>query len=386
MTEEYNNYKGTAFKLSSFFFLHYATLGVIFPFMGYFFKESGFSGTEIGLYMSIFPAAKFLVTNLWTLIFSKIRHKKIYIGTCILISSVSLIPLIYTTDRFIVAVIMVIFASTRTGVIPVMDSIAISMDSVIAYGRLRLFGSVGFIITSIISGIMVDNLGLSGFIWTFTGAGILAALPAIALDYSSETFTPTKRSERKLTPELIIFFTGVTVYLASYSFLYNFFNITVSEAGYSQSWAGYMWAIGVLSEIFFLYNQDKVLKLFNVKTLIALSMLLAGVRYVVTGYSDSLWMLALFSTMNGFAYGTFHLGVMRYIRLHVPQRLKLKAQGIYSGVGFGLGSITGSALSGLTYDISGLTSVWMLAFGLSTAGAVIIYFFTGRKKLSEYTV
>jgi PPP family 3-phenylpropionic acid transporter len=373
-----SNYKRTAFLLSSFFFLHYATLGIIFPFTGYYFKLAGFSGTEIGIFLSIFPLVKFLLTARWLHFFSKVKNKNLFVATCVVISTFAIFPLTLTNNRLLVGLILFIFSVTRTGVIPVIDSIAVSMDSHIPYGRIRLFGSIGFICTSIIGGMLMDKIGPSAFVWTYTAAGLLAAVPAFLTDYSGDFLKPRSKAERKLTPELAVFFLGVTVYLTSFGFLSNFFNIKVSEAGYSQTWAGYMWSIGVLTEIVFLYNQEIILKMFRVKTLLALSMFMAGVRYLVTGYTDSLLVLCIFSTFNGFAYGGVHIAIMRYIRRYVPDRLKLKAQGMYSGFGYGLGTIIGSLISGIIYDISGIQTVFAASFVLCTAAAMIIYFLTGK--------
>lgn len=371
-----NNHKRTAFLLSSFFFLHYATLGIIFPFTGYYFKLAGFSGTEIGMFLSIFPLVKFLLTSKWLHIFSGVKNKNLYVAGCIIVSTLAMMPLTYTNNRLLVGLILFLFAVTRTGVIPVIDSIAVSLDSYIPYGRIRLYGSVGFICTSIIGGIMMDKIGPSAFVWTFAGAGLLSALPAFITDYSGDFLKPKSKAERKLTPELIIFFIGVTTYLTSFGFLSNFLNIKVAEAGYTQTWAGYMWSIGVVAEIFFLYNQELILKFFRVKTLLSFSMFMAGIRYLVTGYTDSLLILCLLSTFNGFAYGGVHIAIMRYIRNYVPERLKLKAQGMYSGLGYGLGAIIGSTLSGIIYDIKGIETVFAASFVLCTLAAVIIYFFT----------
>ncbi|PLX67516.1 MAG: hypothetical protein C0603_08980 [Denitrovibrio sp.] len=109
-------------------------------------------------------------------------------------------------------------------------------------------------------------------------------------------------------------------------------------------------------------------------------MLLAGVRYLATGYTDSLFVLCIFSAFHGFGYGTFHIGVMRYIKTCVPEKIQLKAQTMYSGVGYGLGSIAGSSISGITYDLYGLKSVFITAFLFCTIAAIVIYLFIGRKK------
>jgi PPP family 3-phenylpropionic acid transporter len=372
--------KGQVLALASLYFLHYATLGIIFPFTGYFFKQIGFSGTEIGLYLAIFPLMKFTATNLWTSNFAKSEHKRLFMGLAILISSTSLVPMYFSTNKILIAVLLVIFAGSRAGVIPVLDTITIGLDKKIAYGRIRLFGSLGFLATSIIAGILMDKFGIFAFIWAFMGAGVLCTIPVSFLNFRGSMFSKKEKSELKLPPELIIFFTAMTIYLVSFSFLSNFFNIKVAESGFSQTWAGNMWAIGVIAETFFLFFQNRVLSLFKVRTIIAASIFLAGVRYLVTGHTDSLFLLCFFSAFHGFGYGTFHIGVMRYFRDYVPERMKLKAQSIYSGFGYGLGSIIGSMLSGVLYDFSGLKGVFTFAFVLCVVSAIIILTFTGREK------
>ncbi|MGE4318907.1 MAG: MFS transporter [Deferribacterales bacterium] len=361
--------------LASFYFLHYATLGIIFPLSGYFFKERGFTGTEIGIFLAIFPFAKFAVTPLWTEYFSRISRRNLFISFCIFCSSVSLIPLAFFNSRVLVVFIMIIFAFSRAGIIPVMDSIAVSLDGRIPYGRMRLFGSMGFIATSITAGFMIDRFGLNSFIWTFMTAGLLSVIPASRLVYDRPVFRKKSADEKKMTPELTLFFVGLTLYLTSFSFLSNFLNIKTASAGLSQTQAGYMWSIGVVSEIIFFFFSEKITKIIPIKTLILASIFLGGIRYLVTGFADSFVSLFLISTFHGFAYGTFHIGIMSYIHRCVPERLKLKAQTMYSGVGYGLGTIIGSVVSGVVYDIANVRMVFVTAFFFCIVSIIILYLF-----------
>lgn len=366
--------------LASFYFLHYCTLGIIFPFSGYFFKEKRYTGTEIGFFLAIFPLAKFIFADFWAQKFTSVRNKKLFISVCIFISSTSLIPLYLFDSRILTAFVMVVFAFSRAGIIPVMDSMAVAMDEKISYGRMRLFGSLGFIATSITAGTVMDRFGISSFIFTFMGAGLMSIIPAAMMRYDMQVFRPKTAEEKKLTPELALFFAGLTVYLTTFSFLSNFLNIKVASVGLSQTQAGYMWSIGVVSEIIFFYNQETVLKYVPLKPLIIISMLLGGVRYLVTGYAHSFIVLFVFSAFHGFSYGTFHTGVMQYIKQKVPERLKLRAQTVYSGVGYGLGTILGSGISGLVYDAMGIKAVFVAAALFCAAGAVLIYIFIGTRQ------
>jgi len=368
-----------AFALSFVYLLHYATLGIIFPFAGFFFQQLGFSGTEIGLYLAIFPLMKFTTTGVWTSLFAKSKQKHLFISVAILISSTSLIPLCFNQNKILTGVMLFIFATARTGIVPVLDTLTISLDKKVAYGKIRLFGSLGFMVTSIVVGMLMDKFGIYAFVWSFMTVGLLSIIPISLLNLSGSVIGEKKKEDKKITPELAIFIGALAIYLTSFSFLGNFFNIKIAESGFSQSWAGNMWAIGVISEMVFMFYQNSILKVIKVKHLIAASIMLAGVRYLVTGYTDSLLMLALFSTFHGFGYGTFHIGAMRYIRDYVPERLKLKAQGLYSGVGYGLGSIIGSAVSGVIYDTNGLKGVFTFAFVLCVISAIIILIFTCRR-------
>lgn len=369
--------------LAAFYFLHYATLGIIFPLSGYFFKEHGYTGTEIGFYLAIFPFAKFAVSGVWTKYFSHINRKNLFLAVCIVVSSTSLIPLAFTDNRVLTAIIMVVFAFSRAGVIPVMDSLAVSLEHKISYGRMRLFGSLGFIATSITAGFMIDRFGINSFIWVFMVSGLLSVIPSLFLPFDRPVFGKKSAKELKLTPELTLFFSVLMLYLTSFSFLSNFLNIRVAEAGLSQTQAGYMWTTGVVAEIFFFYYGERVLKLLSVKRIIVFSMLPGGVRYLITGYFDSFAVLLLSSALHGFSYGTFHIGVMKYIHRCVPERLKLKAQTMYSGVGYGLGTIIGSGVSGIVYDVAGVGWVFYTAAVFCGVSALLLYMFVKIEVLNE---
>jgi PPP family 3-phenylpropionic acid transporter len=98
-----------------------------------------------------------------------------------------------------------------------------------------------------------------------------------------------------------------------------------------------------------------------------------------------MFLLFFFSAFHGFAYGTFHISVMKFFRTKLPEQLRLKAQTIYSGVGYGLGTVAGSFISGMVYDHFGLKPVFLTAFFFCVAGASVIYWYMGieRKNGSE---
>ncbi|MCD8553980.1 MFS transporter [Seleniivibrio sp.] len=363
--------------LAAYYFLHYSTLGIIYPYFGFYFKQMGYTGTEIGIFLSILPVVSFTCTSLWADIFTRVKRRRLFMVTGILVSSFALVPIYFIHSKPLTAVLLAVFAFARTGILPVIDSFASSLNDRMPYGRVRIYGSAGFILTSTATGFFFDSFGAGAFILLYTFFSLLSVFPALLADYDTSLFKPRERSEKRLSPELKIFFAGVTIYLSSYAFLSNFFNIKVAEAGFGQTYAGYMWTVGVLAEMFFMYNQERVLKVMRVEYIMIISMLLGGVRYFATAMTDSLFLLFIFSAFHGFAYGTFHISIMKFFRTKLPEGLRLKAQTIYSGVGYGLGTVIGSFISGMVYDHMGLKPVFFTAFFFCIAGASVIYWYMG---------
>lgn len=361
--------------LAAYYFLHYCTLGIIYPYFGFYFKQSGYTGTEIGIFLSILPIVSFTCTSLWADIFTRVKRRRLFMVTGIIVSSFALVPIYFINNKPLTAVLLAVFALSRTGILPVIDSFASSLNDRIPYGRMRIFGSAGFIVTSVATGFFFDSFGAGAFILLYTVFSLLSAVPALLADYDTGIFKPRGRDEKKLSPQLKIFFAGVTIYLSSYAFLSNFFNIKVAEAGFGQTYAGYMWTTGVLAEMFFMYNQERVLKAMRVEYIMIFSMLLGGVRYFATAVTDSLFLLFFFSAFHGFAYGTFHISIMKFFRTKLPEGLRLRAQTIYSGVGYGLGTVAGSFVSGLVFDYMGLKPVFFTAFFFCVGGASVIYWY-----------
>ena len=363
--------------LAAYYFFHYCTLGIIYPYFGFYFKQTGYNGTEIGLLLSILPIVSFTCTTLWADVFTKVKHRKLFIVSGILISSFALVPIYFYHSKSMTAVLLAVFALARTGILPVIDSFASSLNDRMPYGRMRIFGSLGFILTSTATGYFFDSFGAAAFVLLYTVFSLLSVVPALLANYDTSLFKPRPNSEKRLPFHLKVFFAGLTIYLSSFAFLSNFFNIKVAEAGFGQTYAGYMWTVGVLAEMFFMYHQERVLKFMRAEYIIIVSMLLGGVRYFATALTDSLILLFFFSAFHGFAYGTMHISVMKFFREKLPESLRLKAQTIYSGVGYGLGTVAGSAVSGMVYDHMGLKPVFFTAFFFCIIGASVIYWYIG---------
>lgn len=367
----------------SFYFLHFATLGAMIPYAGYFFKSGKFSGTEIGILLAIFPVIKFAATSLWTGIYEKMRAKTLFISCAIALSSVSLLPMYFFDGFFVAAFSLASFAVFGVGVIPVIDSATMKFaeDTGTPYGRMRLYGSVGFITSALAVGYFVDNFGAGSFIFAFTVLGLLNVLPVGFIKLEEWT-----RRKEQIKPLRFDFNTSamtvmLVLFLSTSMFHSNFFNIRVSEAGGSQTLAGYMWASGVFCEVIIFYFMDGVLKNISAKKIMLASVALTILRYAVTAFSTELPLLFAANLLHGVTYAGFHVAALTYFRRVLGPDMQLKAQSLYSGLGFGLGSVFGSFISGLCYDISGSGGVFAVAAAVCLISTVPLLLMKSDRQL-----
>lgn len=362
-------------SIASFYFLHYATLGTMIPFAGYFFKERGFTGTEIGILLGILPMNRFLFTSLWTDIYTSSKSKTLFISLTLAVSTASLTMLLFFNSFIMTAVLLFSFSLLRVGVVPVIDNTAMNFGDKygVSYGRLRLFGSIGFIFAVLFTGYLLDNSDMDSLLYVLFLCGMSSLIPLYFIDLKSWSPKTKQKTGDIFTKDFKLVVASLIVYMASFSFHGNFFNVKIDEAGLSQTQAGYMWSIGVTLEVIFMFSSALLFRHFSARNLTALSMGIAALRALMIALSNDFYILLAASSLHGFAFGTFHIGLLTYIRKIMTKDKQLKAQSLYSGLGFGMGFILGSIASGIIYDHMGVDSVFYVSSLLSLgAGAVIL--------------
>lgn len=369
-------YKKQAAILSLFYFFHFGTLGIFLPFIPIYLKYSNFNGKEIGLFLAIIPIIKFFFTNLWVNFFNNLKYKNIFFTAAVIVSNFSVILLIKGGYLF-TALCFIIYSATRVGVLPVVDHIVneFSRTSNIEYGRLRLSGSVGFIFFTALSGWLVDNVSLNSLLLFHMLAGALAAISGKFINFHTSIQFRKKFAKIKLSSNFkIVIFVCILHNISMIGF-YNFFNIKISTLGSGQTLAGIIWSIGIVAEIFLMFYSRSLFKVFNPVNMLIFSIFTGGLRSIVIGVSGSSALLLSINVLHGFAFGTFHLSILRYIREYLEDETRLKAQSIYSAYTYGFATISGSIISGYLYDKFGVNNMFISLsfFNFAAIATLLLY-------------
>ena len=373
-----------------FYALYFALLGCIAPFWGLYLQHLEFSAKDIGLLMGMFGVVRILAPNIWA---AQARH---FNSTLHMIRLAGLLTVVSFTLIFIardlvwVAVVMVAYGFFWAAMMPqyealCMESLGNQLDR---YSRVRLWGSLGFVITVGVLGAVFDQWGIAllpVIMW------ILMVLITVNAWLVSQDKRPKEQVLGQasflslLTSKAVIGFIVVNIFLQiSFGPYYTFFSIFLESAGYSASLIGVFWAIGVIAEVILFWQFGRIMDLMSWRTWIAVSLIVTGIRWALTGYLlHSFWTLILLQTLHAFSFAAMHAVSMRYIQSLFPGSLQARGQALYSSVSFGLGGAIGAFASGLLWESLGGTLVFLLAGIVSMLAAVIAIYTLDNEKTAQ---
>ena len=373
-----------------FYALYFALLGCIAPFWGLYLQHLEFSAKDIGLLMGMFGVVRILAPNIWA---AQARH---FNSTLHMIRLAGLLTVVSFTLIFIardlvwVAVVMVAYGFFWAAMLPqyealCMESLGNQLDR---YSRVRLWGSLGFVITVGVLGAVFDQWGIAllpVIMW------ILMVLITVNAWLVSQDKRPKEQVLGQasflslLTSKAVIGFIVVNIFLQiSFGPYYTFFSIFLESAGYSASLIGVFWAIGVIAEVILFWQFGRIMHLMSWRTWIAVSLIVTGIRWALTGYLlHSVWTLILLQTLHAFSFAAMHAVSMRYIQSLFPGSLQARGQALYSSVSFGLGGAIGAFASGLLWESLGGTLVFLLAGIVSMLAAVIAIYTLDNEKTAQ---
>lgn len=362
-------------RLSAFYFCFFGLLGALFPYWSLYLKSLGFSAADIGLLLALPMATKVVAPNLWGWLADHTGQRLLIIRVGALLSCVCFSGIFLSQQFWVVAMVMVGYSFFWNAVLPQQEVVTTSFlrETPENYSRVRLWGSIGFIIFVLGSGAWfdaysIDSLPLIGFLLL---AGIFITSLAVPTPHqqkhqrASQPFLAVLRQ-----PAVAAFFVAGMLMQFSHGIYYSFFSIYMETQGYSRGVIGVLWSVGVVAEVVLFIVMHRLLPLFGVRLIMSVCLLLATLRWLTIGYfPELLWLLIVAQTLHAFTFGAYHSAGIDCIRRLFEPGNQGKAQALYSAFCLGLGGAIGSWLGGLVWDYRSL-----LAFEMGAAACFIAVF------------
>ncbi|SDO13215.1 MFS transporter, PPP family, 3-phenylpropionic acid transporter [Alkalicoccus daliensis] len=373
------------FSMKGYFFLLYFGLGGLFPLLTvYLQSDVGLSGAQIGVITSIGPVIMIMVQPLWGMLSDYTRKPKIILVIASIGAGCSGFTYLFAAEHFTFVIIASLVAVFQSAMIPLSDSIAMNYVKRNGgdYGKIRMWGAVGFAVAVWIMGNLSDLLGLEVIFYGF--AIVLLMSSFFAANMPNEPAAPrvdVKEGMRQLVKvDGFILFLIITFLVYGPIMANNFyFGVLIQSVGGTLAGVGFAFLLAAGSEVPFMRWAGAWIQKRGILIILFSASFVSGARWIfyATG-PDPSW-IYITTVMQGFSIGLFVPAALQYVTDIAPKDVKATAVSIYAAVGNGIGAFFFSMTAGLLIDFHSILAVYLF-YGIMTLTGTVLLFILARKQ------
>jgi PPP family 3-phenylpropionic acid transporter len=238
------------------------------------------------------------------------------------------------------------------------------------YGRVRLWGSLGFLVTVLAAGAWFEQDGMRHFpAWT--------VVTMLAVTISVWCLPNLKETAHEQVGQVSVlpvlreravqwFFAAAFFHVLSHIGIYVFFSLYLDALGYSKTMIGLLWALSVVVEIAWFFTQSRWLPRLSLTSWLMLCSAAMVLRMGITASSAQVLLLLLLAqTLHALTFATHHTVCIALLSQHFTGRLRGRGQALYTVIAYGFPGVLGGLGGGLLSESLGLASVYWVSAGTS---------------------
>jgi MFS transporter, PPP family, 3-phenylpropionic acid transporter len=322
-------------RLAGFYAAYFLAIGIYLPYWPLWLNGKGLDPGEIGWVLAatfwVKVAAQPTIARI-----ADLRGRTRGLTTALMVLSAAGFALLAGTDGFWpILVIAGITAACYQPVLPVMESVVLRQvdDHALDYGRVRLWGSVTFMIGTMGIGWWIEGGAASSVVWIIAGAmGLVAVACALTPNnpgQPSKTRGATGLVKLFLTPAFVVFLLASALINTSHAVLYGFATLHWQDLGHGETLIGLFWAIGVVAEIALFAVAGRHRDKLGAVPLLMLAALGGAVRWPLLAVTEGAVGLLAMQTLHGLTFGAGHLGAMAFLSRAIPAEQSATGQSFY---------------------------------------------------------
>ena len=371
-----------------FFFVYYGFLGIVTPYLSLYFDDIGFDAIQIALLMSMLQITRIIGPFAWGWLADH-RQDRIGIMRLTSVATTLIFTGIFFSNNFVVLMVwMFILNTVSSSLTPLGEAAtlhALSKENAFEskYGRLRLWGSIGFMVTVLLGGYWFDYFGVRTLPWLGLLALSLVTLLAWRLwEPPIEGYVPQRGQLRStLKQKGVVFFFSSTFWMVfGHASLYVFYSLYLEKLGYDKKIIGLFWMLGVGAEVIYFYFQKVVFQKYSAQKILPITFLIGALRFAVVAYLPYFWPLLLGQVLHAFTFAAHHSASIKYMQGWFKSGMQARGQALYTSFSYGLGGTIGGLCAGWVWEKFGPNH----AFGMSALACLIGYWSIKRANQLHY--
>jgi PPP family 3-phenylpropionic acid transporter len=376
--------KNYHWRIAGFYFFYYAFVGTFAPYWSLYLQSIHFNAIEIAILISVQPVMRMIAPNVWGWLADHTGKRLLVVQIAAILSAVCYLGVFAVTSfwgMFLVLLLMGFFWSAS---MPLVEATTLTYlgKNTAHYGRIRSWGSVGFIVAVIGLGYAFDYIAIAWLLW----AGLVCELGIL---FFSRQIPPTEvlahhtdsRSIREimLQPRVLALFGACFLMSVAHGPYYTFFSIYLVDHGYAKSAVGWLWALGVICEIGVFFLMPWLVRRYGFTRILMVSLGLAVLRFMLIGWGvDFLSLLLVAQVLHAATFGAYHAASVGLIHEFFQGRHQSKGQALFGSFTYGAGNVIGGLASGPIWLHYGASVLYSCSAAMALLGLLLM---SGKPKM-----
>lgn len=361
--------------LAALYLMDIGAVGAWLPFLAVHLDRRGVEGPVIGMLLATIPLARMLSAPAWSLLADKTRSGRALLrlatgGGLLAATGIATLDL----PAWGLGALLLAFSTFRSPIAPLLDTAAVRLltdagQDPAGYGRIRVWGTVGFLIGSGTGAVLTGmegggeaamGLALAG--WTVSTA-LTWLLPATEPARPAPILPALRRLVR--SPFLGPMVLALCLHGIGLSFYDTLLAMHLEALGLDGSLVAAALAAGLMAEIAVLWWGRGLLHRLGPFRMLSLAGLMGALRWGLMAVVETPWVLVPLQMSHGIVFAWFWVGGVEAMRRHAPAEVRVSAQSLLTVAAYGVGSLLASMLTGSLLDPLGTPGLFAVASGLS---------------------
>jgi PPP family 3-phenylpropionic acid transporter len=366
--------------LKTFLFFFHATGFVVTSFLSLFLIEKGMSPSQIGWILAIGPIASLISEPIAGYLSDKYKTVKkviLYSAIGMFISGLVMFQL----DQFLAFAIFAYFLFFFMAPLGALgESLAqkTAIQTGVSFGSLRMWGSLGFAISSVVTGYILNFLGVENILVPFLLFTTVCLLSSWWLQDVKASDKPVQLLDAfKLLKDLrFVLFLLVTLTITiAHRANDVYLSVFIKELNGDETIVGWAWFVGVSVEVFVFAISHLWFRKYHELTFIMIAALLYGIRFIGMSFASSPIEIFIYQPLHGIIFAIFFTASFSYVTKIVPEQLQSTGHVLLVSVFFGYSGIVGALAGGSIIEDYGIHFLYLLLGISSLIGLVLLIFY-----------
>lgn len=356
-----------AFSFALFLFAYYAHAGTFSTYAPLYFAAKGMTVAQIGVLMSMIQVLRIVGPNVWGHVadHSERRVRVLRLTGCAALAAFAGVWYGHSFLQLMLAMVLLNLFTSAQG--PLCEALMLSemRGELRYYGRIRLWGSIGFIVSVMVAAWALEARGIMALPWVAGAmlAGVLLAslrLRDVARPPRHAPPPPLLSILRR--PEVLAFFASTALMVAAHTSLYTYYSLYLEGRGYSKTVIGAMWSLGVTAEVLLFYFQAPLFARWGARRLMLVALAAGVLRFVMIGAgAASLALLVAAQLLHAASFALHHSASVMTLQRWFSGPLQARGQALYISISYGIGGSLGGLFLAHWWQRSGAQSIYYVA-------------------------